>query len=489
MRQILTFLLSVLLFASCSPSPHDVTTVDEWPSITPDYVGVTIPAGVAPLDFGVIGDDVEAVDVVVRGGKGGELHVSGRDACFDVEEWHELTRKNVGDSLTVVVTALHDGSWKQYREFPIYVSNDSLGEWGLTYRLIPPGYETYGAMGLYQRDLSSFEQTAIIENRDMEMGCVNCHTPDRTDPSRFTFHVRGDHGATLVGYDGKVDVFEPRNEQLGGGMVYPFWHPSGRIVAYSTNQTHQLFHQVSDRRVEVYDDASDIILLDVETHELKRDSRLATEQYLENYPAFSPDGRWLYFCRSERVDSVWRDYNRIRYDICRIAFDAENGGFTGDVETVVNARASDKSANMPRISYDGRFLLYTVCDYGCFPIWHSESDLWMKDLESGEERPLETANSTDAESFHNWSLNSRWIVFTSRRDDGLYTQLYIAHIASDGTVAKPFRLPQRHPQEYDAETIYSFNTPDFASRPMTVERKSLGESILSSERQPTQLKP
>ena len=112
----------------------------------------------------------------------------------------------------------------------------------------------------------------------------------------------------------------------------------------------------------------------------------------------------------------------------------------------------------------------------------------MKDLERGEERPLDAANSTAAESFHNWSANSRWIVFTSRRDTGVYTQLYIAHVAADGTVSKPFRLPQRHPQEYDVETIYSFNTPDFAAHPMTVERKRLSESILSTGRQSTQLR-
>lgn len=488
MRPSLFILIIALFLAACSPTPSHVVTTDERPSLIPDYVGVTIPASVAPLNFGVSGDGVEAVDVVVRGSKGGELHVSGHEACFDLEEWHALTEENVGDSLMVTVTVLCDGSWKQYREFPIYVSADPLGEWGLTYRLIPPGYETYGAMGLYQRDLSNFEQTSIIENKDIGMGCVNCHTPDRTDPQRFTFHVRGDHGATVVGHGGRVDVLEARNEQLGGGMVYPYWHPTSRFVAYSTNQTHQLFHQVSDRRVEVYDEASDIIVLDVESHELLRDSRLATDHYLENYPAFSPDGRWLYFCRAERVDSVWRDYNRIRYDICRIAFNPETLAFEGEVEMVVNAHAINKSANMPRLSYDGRYLLYTLCDYGCFPIWHSEADLWMKDLERGEERPLDAANSTAAESFHNWSVNSRWIVFTSRRDTGVYTQLYIAHVASDGTVSKPFRLPQRHPQEYDVETIYSFNTPDFAAHPMTVERKRLSESILSTGRQSTQLR-
>ena len=159
-----------------------------------------------------------------------------------------------------------------------------------------------------------------------------------------------------------------------------------------------------------------------------------------------------------------------------------------NIETIVDARSAGKSANMPRLSYDGRYLLYTLSDYGCFPIWHPEADLWMMDLTTGNAFPLDIANSNDAESFHNWSLNSRWIVFTSRRDDGLYTQLYFAHIDEQGKASKPFRLPQRNPKEYDAETIYSFNTPDFASKPIDLQKANIHQRLTSKERINTTLK-
>ena len=474
--------LFIFLLLSCSNLPHDITTSDALPPIYPDYVGVTIPADIAPLNFGVRDDSVEALDVVVKG-KGGEIHTNGDYADFDIDEWHTLTQSCLGDSLMVTVCLKKDGAWTQYKEFPIYVSSDELGEWGLTYRLVAPGYETYGSMGLYQRDLHNFEETAIIENRDIAMGCVNCHTGNRTNPAQFTFHVRGDHGATVVGHDGSLNILTPRNEALGGGMVYPYWHPSGKYIAYSTNQTHQLFHQLRGKRVEVYDTSSDIIIYNVASREISRDSRVATSEYLENYPAFSPDGQWLYFCKAEKVDSVWSDYKDIRYDICRVAFDSATAQLTGEVETVVDAHSMGKSANQPRISYDGRFLLYTISDYGCFPIWHKEADLWMQDLVSGETISLDAANSPDAESFHNWSLNSRWIVFTSRRNNGLYTQLLIAHVSPEGIVSKPFLLPQRNPLEYDVETTYSFNTPDFASRPIGLEPKEISKKIMDLKRE------
>jgi hypothetical protein len=454
----------------------------------PDYIGVTIPSDMAPLNFYIEDEEVDLVDVVVRGNKGDELHSNGEYADFDIDEWHALTQNNRDDSLQVTVTVRKDGQWTAYKPFSVFISSDSLGEWGVTYRLIPPGYETYGSMGLYQRNLSNFEQKPILENKLVDSDCMNCHTPNRTNPGQFTFHVRGEHGATVVRNGSQLHVLAPRNQDLGGSMVYPFWHPSGKYIAYSTNQTHQNFHQLRDRKVEVYDDRSDIIIYNIAAQEIQLNSIVATDNHLENYPVFSPDGKSLYFCAADRIDSIWTQYKDIKYNICRIDFDVETGRLGESVDTIVNARQSGKSANMPRLSYDGRFLLYTISDYGCFPIWHPEADLWMMDLISGESWPLKTVNSHDSESFHNWSLNSRWILFTTRRDDGLYTQLYLAHIDADGKASKPFRLPQQNPREYDLENIYSINTPEFTQAPIDINEEQLARQLMRQERIATSLR-
>lgn len=485
MKHFFAIMIVSLLLVSCSNHPVDPVKYNQYPPIIPDYVGVTIPANIAPLNF-YINDDIDAFDAIVTGAKSGMIHTNGTYADFDIKEWHSLLQQNKGDSLKVKVTVKKGGQWTEYQSFPIYISHDSLEEWGVTYRLIPPGYETYGGMGIYQRSLSTFDQTPIIENKVINSDCMNCHTPNQTNSQQFTFHIRGEHGATIVRSGEQTDILAPRNEDLGGSMVYPFWHPSGEYIAFSTNQTHQNFHQLSDRRVEVFDDKSDIIIYRPSTHEIILDSIIATTDHLENYPAFSPNGRSLYFCSSNSIDSIHKQYKDIKYNICRIGFDAKTGTFTQQVDTIVNARKNAKSANMPRISYDGRFLLYTLCDYGCFPIWHPEADLWMMNLETGENYSLSKANSPDADSFHNWSLNSRWIVFTSRRDDGLYTQLYICHIDKNGLPSKPFRLPQRNPKEYDIETLYSFNTPEFAKSPIDLN-KSIYQGLKESGRVKTNL--
>ena len=71
-------------------------------------------------------------------------------------------------------------------------------------------------------------------------------------------------------------------------------------------------------------------------------------------------------------------------------------------------------------------------------------------------------NSNDVESYHSWSSNSRWVVFSSRRIDGLYTRPFIAYINSDGNAAKPFLLPQKDVDFYSL-SMKSYNIPEFVT--------------------------
>ena len=178
------------------------------------------------------------------------------------------------------------------------------------------------------------------------------------------------------------------------------------------------------------------------------------------------------------------EYKDEQYNLCRIAFDADTGGFGEKVDTLFDAVAMNKSVTWPRPSYDGRYILFTLSDYGYFSIWHKEADQWLLDLNSGEARPLDEINSDDADSFHNWSDNSAWLVFTSRRHDGLYSHLYLSCIDDSGNFSKPFLLPQKNPLEYYSESLYSFNTPDFTKTRVDFDSEAAVGAILSDERVP-----
>ena len=460
-----SWLSGVCLLAACSSSsPKDVTIVDEQPAIYPDYVGVTIPTGIAPLDFAMHSDSVTTIDVEVKGSQGGSLHTNGAYADFDIAAWHELLEQNKGGELTVTVCAERDGRWTQYQDFAIHVSTDSLGEWGVTYRRIAPGYEFYGHMGIYQRDLSNFDETPLLENTNISKQCLNCHTANRTNPDQYVFHVRGEMGATVINRHGSIEALQARNDSLGGSMVYPYWHPGGRYCAFSTNKTSQMFHTANPtKRIEVYDSSSDVFVYDTETRTILLDTLTMRKYWAENVPVFSPDGKWLYYMTAKR-QIYPTDYDKEKYSLCRVAFDAETGKLGTQVDTLINTRLTGKSISWPRPSYDGHYIMYAQADYGYFSIWHPEADLWLLDLETGDTRPIDEVNSSRAESLHNWSTNSRWFLFTSRRDDGLYSRLYLAHIDEQGHCTKPFMLPQQNPRHYYQQLLYSYNTPDFTTR-------------------------
>lgn len=481
MKKIYIVILSALLMASCASTPENPQKTNQLPQIYPDYIGVTIPVGIAPLNFNWDDGDIECMDVMIKGNKVGEMHSNGDYANFNIDEWHQLTEQNKGGVLTFTVCVERNGKWTQYRDFTMTVSPFVLDEYGLTYRKIAPGYEVYSKMGIYQRDLSNFDESAIIENTAAPGSCLNCHTSNRTDPNQFTFHVRGANGATLIQQNGKREWLKAKNDSLHGSMVYPYWHPSGKYCAYSTNQTHQSFHAVRGERIEVFDQSSDVFVYEPSTHQLILDTLLMTKDHFETYPVFSPDGRTLYFC-SSLAQEIPSGYKKIRYNLCKIAFDPKNGTFGNKVDTIVNAAAMGKSLTFPRPSYDGKYIMFTMSDYGCFPIWHREADLWMLDLKTGKISPIKEVNSNNTESFHNWNTNSHWFVFSSRRGDGLYTRLYLASIDDNGKVSKPFLLPQENPWGYYDSSVYSYNIPDFTKTKVNFDARSAGKEIMSDKR-------
>ena len=101
---------------------------------------------------------------------------------------------------------------------------------------------------------------------------------------------------------------------------------------------------------------------------------------------------------------------------------------------------------------------------------------------------MDEVNSQRSESLHAWSENSSWFLFTSRRDDGLYTRLYFAGIDAAGRATKPFMLPQRNPKEYYRRLMYSYNTPDFTKAKINFDRDAVYHEIENDRRIGTKVK-
>lgn len=465
---LLSLSVCLLSLASCQVREAG-GVVDGEPDIFPDYVGVTLPVNIAPINFMVRDATAIRADFACEGQLLEVVANSGEVVDIPAGKWRKMLQQTVGKTLDITVSVWDDRypDGVKYNPFSVYISADSIDAY-VAYRLIEPGYESWQDMGIYQRELSTFDETPIVTNRQNNGGCLNCHSFQQYNPDRMLFHARGAGGGTVFWKDGdlrKVDMSATNLKMKG---VYPMWHKDGRYVVFSSNKTSQSFYSAGRTPIEVYDMSSDIFVYDTETGREIADPRFTEETHLETFPAFSPDGRHLYLCRADSVDFN-NNFANLRYSIVRADFHAEDGSLGEKIDTVFDAVATRKSASFPRLSPDGRYLLFTQSDFATFPIWHREADLKMIDLQTGEEMDTTPLNSNETESYHSWSSNGRWVVFSSRRVDSRYTRLFFAHVRADGSFGKPFLLPQRNPMENNYR-LKSYNIPEYIKSKATLPK-------------------
>ena len=500
-RLLLGGLGGLLLLSCSSPSiPTDATKTGTSPDIFPDYTGVTIPSNLCPTNF-MLPDCEEAV---ARLSFGDMSFTYGDDnkIIIDENEWKQLIAAASDNSkgIKVEVYGKKDDKWLSYKEFPIYVAKDSIDPY-ISYRLIEPSYITYEDISIVQRNITSFEESDIYNNQIIqteEKGqCINCHSFQNYGTDNMLFHMRQYNGGTMFVHNGNLKKIDLKTDSTISAGVYPAWNPKADLVAFSTNTTRQTFHTKDKDKIEVFDYASDLILYDVAKNEVSTICNAKDE--LECFPTWSPDGKTLYYtsARINNTDTIStekyikRHFRDIKYNIYSRSFDLTTHKF-GEPQLVFDAAALDKSASLPRISPDGKYLAFALGNYGCFHVWHRDADICIikaplppkgelvdgknpskNDIEQKnvtQELPLGGLgglNSSESESYPTFSSNGRWIMTASRRDDGNYTRPYISYFDTKGKCHKAFEVPMQDP-EHNTLLIRSYNRPEFMKQKVKV---------------------
>ncbi len=524
------------IFGGKAKVPSSFTEVNTLPTIYPDYVGVTVPLNIAPLHFH-IDHDAEATDFVTRVTAGDEEWTfGGEDVRPGLKRWHAMVDKalTADGRLKVEVFTKQQEQWQRMKPFDIFVCKDSIDPY-ISYRLISPSYVTYEDLTLNQRCLETFDESLIYGNMingDEHNGqCINCHHVQAYDPQRLQFHVRQYLGGTVIAYDGQLQKVNLKTDSTLSAGVYPSWHPTKPWIVYSTNSTGQSFHTRDVQKIEVQDTKSCLIFYDLENNTVTPITRDTTD--LDCFPFWSPDGRYIYYVSAhwQRRDTVnidfelIKNYKEVQYNLYRMAFDEQTRSF-GPRQLVYDAVGRNRSVTLPRISPDGRWLMFTQGKFGVFHIWHNDADLFLLDLKkevpvpepiaytsyspdnlpegvlpptanniereeaadslreaAGARYPLpeniraiDELNSPDVESYHSWSSNGAWVIFSSRRTDGNFTRPFIAHFDGNGHFTRPFELPQDNPQ-YHREFLRSYNIPEFMSGPVTIRPQEFADII------------
>jgi hypothetical protein len=483
---IVCALIAVSLLYACRDRKVTITqysSIDRPAKVQPDYAGSVIPPNIAPLNF-VIQQEGAGYFVRIYSEKGKPIEIFTKTPVILIPEraWHELLDLNRGRQLNMDVyvesrvgTSSSKGEnmgWSRFQALTAQIAPEGIDTF-LVYRKIRPGHGTWRNMGIYQRNLSSFDESTILNNGYFKHGCVNCHTFCGNRAEKMLIGIRSAvYGSSALLVEGD------KVRKIGTKFGYTSWHPSGRVAAFSVNKVRQLFHSAASEVRDVMDFDSLMSYYSVDSKTVKTTPDLAKKDRLETYPAWSADGRYLYFCSAPMM---WSDqsvvpeyYDQIKYDLVRASYNIDRDRW-GPLESVLSAEDTGLSILLPRISPDGRWLLFCMCDYGCFPVYRHSSDLYMMNLEAAKQ----TGDFA-------YERLSRWIAFSSKRGSGVFTRIYIAYVDKNGKVYKPIRLPRKDPTYYES-CLWTYSVPELITEPVRVTREKLGRVVRSSQKIPVQM--
>ena len=458
--------LSLLLIGCGRDELSTLVSGSEGPLVIyPDYKEVTIPANIAPLNFRYAMQGArKARTTFIVGDK--SVTIKGATVEWRLGAWKAFLADAAGQTITVEAELLLNGqpirdSWS------IHVSEDELDAY-LTYRLIEPAYQMWNEVSIVERCVEDFAETVISDYKHTDNACMNCHFHGQQRGDLSMFYIRGAKGGTILNRDGQLRKLTLNAPGMLSGTVYGELHPSGRFGVFSTNIVLPGGHTVAGDRMEVFDSASDLTVADFDNNLMINVPHVARGDKFETFPCFSADGKAVYYCAADSL-GVPQDLQDIKYDLVRAPFDDTTGRIGEEIEVLWSGREHDASVCHPKASPDGKWLMFTVADYGTFPLYHTECTLWLMDLATGDAWPLEGVKGDKSDTYHSWSSDSRWFVFASKRGDGQYGKPYYSHLDADGNATKPFVLPQKSARFYDYN-FKSFNLPDIgiASTGMTV---------------------
>ena len=449
-----------MFLTSCGNNYKQAFNTNRTAAIFPEYYGSTLPSNIAPLNF-IIKETGSKFRVEISGSSGKPIVISqsSHKIKIPINHWHELLDANTGKTINIDIFSFAGKNWNKYKTIEHQISTDTIDP-VLVYRIVNATYLKWDKMGIYQRDLTNFDETQIIDNTSTDGGCMNCHTFSENNPSKMAIHFRIAHPGTMIWNNGKLTKTNTKTDETMSAGIYPAWHPDGVHIAFSTGRISPHLTTRSNKPVDVADKASGLFIYNSEKNTITTSAEISTNRR-ESMPEWSADGKYLYFTSApEALKGDDESLLHNRYSVMRIAYDPLTEKL-GKVEMVINADSIGKSLSMPAASPDGKFMVCAQTDFGYFTIFHQNSDLYLINLETKELKKMEL-NSNTAESHSSWSLNSRWLVFSSKRNDGVFTRPYISFIDSTGTAHPPFLLPQEDPEMYDLLQA-NYNRPDLVT--------------------------
>ena len=397
----------------------------------------------------------------------------------DPKTWEEIKKHSVGQLAKVVITGFESKPAREplsRAEATISTSKDPVGA-PIFYRdvpLIPPNPDTEqrgvikplpdSVLPKIKWQLRYINQTeSKVMMTDLPT-CGNCHSFSR-DGKTMGIDVDGpanDKGLYALVPIKKVSTisndyllrwssFSEEHSQKRFGFMSQV-SPDGKFVVNSIDVPHAHGTRVLDRLYNgfyenygfgqvFYPTRGVLAWYSKETGKLQPLPGADDPNYVQTSAFWSPDGKYLIYSRAAARDPYPPGYKRsmyandpnetqVQYDLYKIPF---NDGKGGTAERIVGASENGMSNNFPKVSPDGKWIIFVQCKNGL--LMRPDSKLYIVPFEGGEARPLES-NLPVMNSWHTFNPNGRWLAFSSK-SPSLYTHLYLTHIDDQGHASPP----------------------------------------------------
>ncbi len=338
----------------------------------------------------------------------------------------------------------------------IKTSKDSVGA-PILYRTVPLPFgfavDNLETISWRLGDISRKRPKVVLQNMPV---CANCHSLTR-DGSVLAMDVDygNDKGSYFVGPTDEVvslDVediitwsdYKREDGELTFGLLSSI-SPEGRY-ALSTVKDRSIFVRVDSLAYsQLFFPIKGIIgIYDRKKDEFSSLPGANDPNYCQSNPVWSPDGKDVVFTKSRyyRFPEAERRKDVVlptrfakvflsgkepyKYSLYRVPF---NGGEGGEAVPIEGASHNGKSNYFAKYSPDGKWIVFTRAEN--FMLLQPDAKLYIMPAEGGESRLMNCNQPGTMNSWHSWSPNGKWLVFSSKAR-GPYTQLYLTHIDEEG---------------------------------------------------------
>ncbi|MBN1998782.1 tetratricopeptide repeat protein [candidate division KSB1 bacterium] len=400
----------------------------------------------------------------------------------DSSLWEFLKQEGSTKDIFVSVIGFQKNTIVSGAQTVFRTSKDSVNA-AIFYRAVPLPFsfalENLDKIRWHLGEISSYRTApALLNNLPL---CGNCHS-FTSDGGTVAMDVdyANDKGSYVISVISKETVltpekiitwsdYRPQDTQKTFGLLSQI-SPDGRYVA-STVKDRSIFVAKDDLAYSqlFFPIKGIIVLYDRQTGQFFALPGADDPDYVQSNPVWSPDGLYIYFAKTKRYYSERAEGSEsavlpteyasefiegkqdFKYDIYRIPF---NSGRGGRAVPVPGASNNGRSNYFPRISPDGRWMVFTQADN--FMLLQPDSKLLILPAQGGTPRLL-TCNNAQMNSWHSWSPNGKWLVFSSKQK-GPYTQLWLTHMDDNGRDSPPVLLEN---MQFDDRAA---NIPEFVNR-------------------------